>query len=340
MGQWSKTFDRARTDIPRREDDLTKQIEGFFNSQKEDISYSIVDTRKGIVDVDGSLHLDQNDLDENGELWFRIGRLTGNLYFHGKHFKPTVIPAELGGEVIFVQEETDSRGQKGNNKEEDDDLNMGLLTKKEVSKEDIVSSIKSAVAGMFSSKYRQDIDIQEIIDAIKKDWEAQDKYNLKIDYPKTDSLNVYCNIYVHDDDFYVPEGEERKPLRFNAIQTAYYLMFILKKDGIVIDKLKKDDWELVKQIYTRLAHRVEKTYITDKDTGHEDEYTNGVMNQLFTLESLRSYLSEIRTIIQKRIPYKSIANKFAIEGYRGQPFGVAIATDEMRAEIREKFGLD
>ena len=64
------------------------------------------------------------------------------------------------------------------------------------------------------------------------------------------------------------------------------------------------------------------------------------MNQLFTLESLRSYLSEIRTIIQKRIPYKSIANKFAIEGYRGQPFGVARATDEMRAEIKEKFGLD
>ena len=150
MGLWSNTFDRARMVKPRKEDDLTKLIEEFFSHQKEVSSFVIVDNKEWVVDVEGSVHLDQNDL-YDGELWFTIGKLSGNLYFKGQHFKPSVIPTELGGEVIILRDEEElakSKGQKGNSDEEDEDLNMGLLPKRELTQPEILSNLKFSIAAV------------------------------------------------------------------------------------------------------------------------------------------------------------------------------------------------
>lgn len=341
MGFLSKTLGRSKTDLIRKEDDMAKYIGDFLSNQNLVSSYEITDNKNWVVNVEGHLHLDQSDLDKNGELFFKIGRLTGNLYFHGTHLKQSVIPSELKGQIIFVQDEEElakNRTQKGNS-DEDEDLGMGLITTREMTKTEILSNLRTAIADALSSQYNDDVDIQEILDAVKKEWEDKDKYQLRIEFPQRNKAYIQCDIYVHDDDYNVPE-DKRKPLKFNAIQTAYYLMFVLKKDGLIVDDVTKADWELVKNIYSKLSKRVEKTYITDKKTGKEIEYTQGVRKNLFTISSIRSYMSEIRDIIHDRISYRSIANEFAIEGYKGKPFGVARATDEMRAEIRKTFGLD
>lgn len=343
MGFLSKTLGRSIEGQIRKEDDKSKYIGEFLSNQNQVVSYEIADDKNWVVNLEGNLHLDQSDLDKNGELFFKIGRLTGNLYFHGTHLHPSVIPSELKGQIIFVQDEEElakNRSQMGNS-DEDDQLGMGMLTNKELTKPEILSNLKSSIADTLYSKYKDEIDIEEIIDAVKKQWEERDKFQLRIVFPeRKDKAYIKCEIYVNDDDYNVPKGEQRKPLRFNAIQTAYYLMFVLKKDGLIVDDVKQEDWELVKNIYSKLTKRVEKTYITDKETGKEKEYTKGVKKKLFTIPSIRSYMSEIRDIIHERISYSSIANEFAIEGYKGKPFGVARATDEMRAEIREMFGLD
>ena len=344
MVLWSKGVDRSKTGEIHKEDDLKNMIDEFFSNQEEKVPYEIVDDQNWIVDIDGNLHLNQSDLDE-GKLFFKIGKLSGNLYFHGKHMSPSVIPDQMDGDIIFVPEEEElarTRVQKGNN--EDDELDMGLLTNKKTPKKDIVSNLKSAFAETLSSEYQDQIDILEILDEVKKDWEAQNKYNLIIDFPENKSVygnrfEIQCDIYVHEDDFNVPK-EKRKPLQLNAIQKAYYLMFILKKDGLILDDIKMDDCQLAKKIYTQLPKRVEKTHTKDKKTGKETEYNQGISKDNFQVSSIRGYVSEIRTAIHKRIPYINIANDFAIEGYKGQPFGVARATDEMRVQIREKFGLD
>lgn len=74
---------------------------------------------------------------------------------------PSVIPVEMDGEIIFVPDEGESAngtGQKGNN-EEKDDLNMGLLTNKELTKPEILSNLKSSIADTLYSKYKDEVDI-------------------------------------------------------------------------------------------------------------------------------------------------------------------------------------
>ena len=176
MGFWTKGVKRSETGDGRKENILTSQIEEFFNNREESVSYEIVDDKNWIVDVNGNLHLYQSDLDE-GKLFFKIGKLVGNLYFHGKYMSPSVIPVEMDGEIIFVPDEGGSAngtGKKGNSEEEDEDLNMGLLTNKELTKPEILSNLKSSIADTLYSKYKDEVDIQEVLDEVKKQWEERD----------------------------------------------------------------------------------------------------------------------------------------------------------------------
>lgn len=328
-------------DVEKLRHSQIEKVKEFLDNQKEVISYEILPdewNKKIRVDIEGSIHINQSDLCE-GILFFKIRRLTGNFYFHGRNISRTSIPNIIKGNIIFEGDYQDNHNKsEGIGNDEETGLDgLQALTTKTPTKQDVVKRIKAAIAD--SIDYNHDIDVQEILDAVKKEWDEKSKFQLRIEFPKrktkdynSDKAYIQCDIYVHEDD--------NEPIKFNAIQKAYYLMFILKKDGLIVDDVTKADWTLVKKIYTQLANRVEKTYITDKETGKETEYKQGVSKNLFTISSIRSYLSEIRDIIHGRISYKSIANEFAIEGYRGKPFGVARATDEMRAEIREKFGLD
>lgn len=328
MGLWSNTFDRARTVKPRKEDDLTKLIEEFFSHQKEVSSFVIVDNKDWVVDVEGSVHLDQNDL-YDGELWFSIGKLSGNLYFNGQHFKPSVIPKELGGEVIIQRDEEElakSKGQKGNS-EDDDQLRMGVITHK--SREQVVKQLETALTESLANGY--DIDVQEILTRLSEDWKNKDKYQLRvvikdIEYGrgsyKRKSDKLECEFYI---------SPSEKPLKLSAIEKATYLLFILHEKGISPSDIKTNHIRVWKKIYSKLAHSAQ-----DNDNGllsekFMDNYKPTTMN---------SYRSNIRKEIHKRISNSKIVDEFAIEGEEGTPFKVQRATDEMRAEIREKFGLD
>lgn len=324
MGFLSKTLKRAESGEPRVEDNLTTEIAVFMKNHNVN-SYKITNNKEWIVDIDGSLHIEQSDLDKNGELFFKIGRLTGNLYFHGKYFKPTVIPAELGGDVIFVQEETDSRSQKGNNKEEDDNLDMGLLTTK--SRAQVVKQLETALTESLANGY--DIDVQEILSRLSEDWKNRDKYMLRIEFPEKDKSRGAYNPSEYDKFkcvFYVsPDG---KPLDLSAIETAVYILYILHPEGLPL-MLGKGEVRLLKKIYKKLIDAV------------PDE-VNGLlgMDDFIKDTTINRYRHDLRKEIQKHISNSKIVDEFAIEGYRDEPFKVQKATDEMRAEIREKFGLD
>ena len=101
---WKSGINRAKNGVIRPEDDQTNQIKEFFEGQEQVEKYDIVDVKNWVVDVEGSILLFESDL-ADGELFFKIGKLTGNLYCHCRHFKPSVVPTELGGEIIFVLDE-------------------------------------------------------------------------------------------------------------------------------------------------------------------------------------------------------------------------------------------
>ena len=76
MGIWGSTLKRSNTGELRREDDMTYVIKEFLNNQQNVSSYEIhIPGSPGedwIVDVDGSLRIDDSDLP------FKIGKLTGD----------------------------------------------------------------------------------------------------------------------------------------------------------------------------------------------------------------------------------------------------------------------
>ena len=322
MGLWKKGFDRSRTGENRREEVLTPQIEEFFNNREKQVSYEIVDDKNWIVDVNGNFHLYQSDLDE-GKLFFKIGKLAGNLYFHGKHLSPSVIPIEMDGEIVFVPDEGElvrNKGQKETN-EDEDNLNLGLLSTK--SREQVVKQLETALTESLANGY--DIDVQEILSRLSEEWANRSNYELRvviseIKHGTSTSDKLECDFYV------TPDG---KPLKLSAIEKATYLLFILHKEGLDIN-LKPRQIALWKRIYNKIA-------------GSVQDMENGIMNmkaENYKDTTLNGYRSHIRKEIQKQISNGKIVDEFAIEGYKDEPFKVLKSTDEMRAEIREKFGLD
>ena len=315
----------------RLEDDRTYPIKEFFEDQKQVEHYEIKDKEYWVVDVEGSIHLCESDLTD-GELFFKIGKLTGDLYCHCRHFKPSVVPAELGGEIIFVLDEEELAKYRtntaGSTKEDAPFGGMELLTNKQPSKSDIIKRLKTAIADSIDCGY-DDIDLNDLRTQIEQERTNIDKYKLRITLDKRLSGNIECRIYMSDND----EDE----LKLNAIQKTIYLMFIIHENGIIVDDIRPDVWEMAKKIYDKMCGRVEKVF-EGKDS--ERLYTKGISKELFRISTIRVYISEIREVIKKKTPFKSVIDSFAIEGYKNAPFKVEKATDELREQIREAFDLD
>lgn len=334
MGFINKTLKRTRNGEIRLEEDRKGIIGDFFSNQDDTKSHHIVDEENWIVDIDGDVHVYAEDL-VDGELPFKIGKLSGNLYTHVRNFKPGLIPFDMDGEIIFVEDEETkgSQGNGGDGEDNDSHQQMELLTAKKPTASDVRTRLRAAIAD--SIAYGHGIDIMGLLDDVKKEMDSLDQFRLRIDFPDEDKKFIHCNIFVRDCD-----TEEEDALQFNAIQKSFYLLYILHKDGLSFDDIKKSHWELVKKIYSQLAGKVEKTYITDKETQEEVDYNDGVLKKLFSISTMRGYLTEIRAVIQQKISFKGVVDEFAIEGYKGKAFKVQRATDEMRNLIREKFGLN
>ena len=75
------------------------RIEDWCKAHPE-VIITFTDNRRTTAEVEGTLELRPSDL-KNGELPFKIERLSGDLILYCRRFKPSVIPAQLGGDIIF-----------------------------------------------------------------------------------------------------------------------------------------------------------------------------------------------------------------------------------------------
>lgn len=320
MGIISKSLNRSKTGDVRKEDDRTNMIKDFFADQKEVVRYEIADSKEWLVNVEGAIHLHDDDLD-NGVLFFKIGKLTGNLYCHCKHIKQSVVPVELGGEIVFVPDEEELwENRSSQTADEDGFRGMEMLSTKPS-----VSKMRKRLANVLSDyvEYEFDIDLDEIIRELESEKADRESYQLEMEIKpnkKGRGLNV---------NFFVATKGDRIQLKLSAIEKTFYMMFILKKDGIIIeDIIPKLFLKDARAIYSQLGDRA------------QDDH-NGLMadDYVFSTDTLRTYFTEIRNALKEVIKNKHTIEQFAIEGYSGKEFKVEKATDEIRDHIRNEFGV-
>ena len=334
MGFWKSGIGRSTTGEIRTEDDRTNQIKEFFESQEQVEKHKIVDIKNWVVDVEGSILLFESDL-ADGELFFKIGKLTGNLYCHCRHFKPSVIPTELGGEIIFVLDEEElakyRTNSSGNANDNDPFGGMELLTAKKPSKSKVEAKLRAALSDCVNYDY--DFDIDKIKKELEGEWGNRDEYQLALEIvdneDKINHKHKYKNLDDNDKslvcEFYVVDANGKTKLNLSAIEKALYILYILHKEGIEINMNARhvDEW---KKIYSQIAGRVQ-------------DDVNGIMGDNFSITTINGYRSNIRTALKAKFSNEKVIDLFAIEGYKEQPCYVQKATDELREQIRQAFGL-
>lgn len=223
MGLWKKGFERNNNGSVRLEDDRADLIDEFFASQGQVISYEIVDKTNWVVNVDGSIHLYDDDLDD-GVLFFKIGKLTGSLYCHCRYVSPSVIPVDMEGEIVFVPDEEINRTIHMSDSVDELPLDMGMITA-EPKEYKVRQSIQSALSHLIENSY--DIDIESIISKIKDEKENVDKYQLKM-IAEPAKRGYVCN-------FYITRNGEDSLIDMTSIQKTVYMLFIIKEDGYIVD---------------------------------------------------------------------------------------------------------
>lgn len=322
MTLWSKNIKRSKEGSVRIEDDRTKIIEDFLSLQESIIRYEIVDKQNWVVNLEGSLHLYENDL-TNGELFFKIGSLTGNLYCHCKHLKQSVIPNELGGEIVFIPDEEEQWQYRH---VKDTDMGIGgmeCLTAAPT-KAQVVKKLEHVFTDYIAEGY--DIDFDEIIGRLKEEWDNKDRYELKV------CANRRSSGVLVDCDIYILGGKDDSPLKLQVIEKAMYLTFILHENGIKLEYTTPGFWEIARKIYSQLSG--EKA-VNEKSGIMSDEFLGS--ERMAT--TINGYRSKIRSEIRKRISNERIVDEFAVEGYKNEPVFVKQSTPEIRTHIREVFRL-
>lgn len=79
---------------------MSREMGYFLDIQSEVKSFTLRENDKNLVDIDGSVEILPSML-KHGELPFKIGKLTGDFIFYCKEFKQSVIPEQVGGNIIF-----------------------------------------------------------------------------------------------------------------------------------------------------------------------------------------------------------------------------------------------
>ena len=167
---------------------------------------------------------------------------------------------------------------------------------------------------------------QKVINSLKSTIDYKLALNIKT--IKEDSLS-FCTLC----DIYVAEGEDYK-LDLTAGEKAVYLTFMLYEDGIRIKETAESAFRSITQkIYNQLPddNKCEKTAGGILDTGD-------VIYEIYE-KTLRGDISNIRAEIDDKIANPLIAQDFAIEGFKNKEFGISNSTPELRAQIKQAFGL-
>lgn len=175
-----------------------------------------------------------------------------------------------------------------------------------------------------------ELDIDRIKGKVANDLKKSVDYKLIIKKQRNNLRNrtIEYNTY----DIYVAEGEEYK-LDLTGIHKAVYLAYLLYKDGLRVEDTFGEFREITKKIYGHLpfADKNEKLTggIRDAEGTTFDAYT----------KTLRGYFTNIRDAISDKVSDPLVAQDFAIEGFKGAPFGIAKTTPEIIAQIKEDFWL-
>lgn len=320
MGLWKSGIERSRTGQLRKEEDLTSLIGAFFEGQHYVESYKISQSNdnKWVVNVKGSIHLHDTDLDD-GNLFFTIGSLTGDLVCYCSHLKPSVIPSDLGGEIVFMKEEE----QTGEQEEQDEAGLMGQHYLSTAAPSPITVRKKAAQVISDIVNHKLDIDFEDLIRQIKEEQEKRDKYKLVVKLEQKEGRSVYhCDIYLSD-----CEGEQ--PLDLTAMQKAVYLAAVCQDDGVTLEDIESGFLTDVEDIYDQLPEKV---------IGETSFFTNNDPKKLTI--TLNAYRSKIRDSIKERVLNNEIIDDFSIEGYKGEKVRVRKSTPEVRELIRRTFGLE
>ena len=175
-----------------------------------------------------------------------------------------------------------------------------------------------------------ELDIDRIKEKVANDLKKSVDYKLIIKKQRNNLRNrtIEYNTY----DIYVAEGEEYK-LDLTGIHKAVYLAYLLYKDGLRVEDTFGEFREITKKIYGHLpfADKNEKLTggIRDAEGTTFDAYT----------KTLRGYFTNIRDAISDKVSDPLVAQDFAIEGFKGAPFGIGKTTPEIIAQIKEDFWL-
>ena len=175
-----------------------------------------------------------------------------------------------------------------------------------------------------------ELDIDRIKEKVANDLKKTVDYKLIIKKQRNYLRNrtIEYNTY----DIYVAEGEEYK-LDLTGIHKAVYLTYLLYKDGLRVEDTYGEFREITQKIYGSLpfADKNEKEAggVRDDDGTTYDSY----------IKTLRGYFTNIRDAVADKVADPLVAQDFAIEGFKGAPFGIAKTTPEIITQIKEDFWL-
>ena len=175
-----------------------------------------------------------------------------------------------------------------------------------------------------------ELDIDRIKEKVANDLKKSVDYKLIIKKQRNYLRNrtIEYNTY----DIYVAEGEEYK-LDLTGILKAVYLTYLLYKDGLRVEDTYGEFREITQKIYGSLpfADKNEKEAggVRDDEGTTYDSY----------IKTLRGYFTNIRDAVADKVADPLVAQDFAIEGFKGAPFGIAKTTPEIIAQIKEDFWL-
>ena len=175
-----------------------------------------------------------------------------------------------------------------------------------------------------------ELDIDRIKEKVANDLKKSVDYKLIIKKQRNYLRNrtIEYNTY----DIYVAEGEEYK-LDLTGILKAVYLTYLLYKDGLRVEDTYGEFREITQKIYGSLpfADKNEKEAggVRDDDGTTYDSY----------IKTLRGYFTNIRDAVADKVADPLVAQDFAIEGFKGAPFGIAKTTPEIITQIKEDFWL-
>lgn len=175
-----------------------------------------------------------------------------------------------------------------------------------------------------------DLDIDRIKEKVANDLKKTVDYKLII--KRVQNNMVKRGIEFKTYDIYVADGEEYK-LDLTGIHKAVYLAYLLYKDGLRVEDTFGEFREITKKIYGHLPFADKNEKLTG---GIRD--TEGTTFDAYT-KTLRGYFTNIRDAISDKVADPLVAQDFAIEGFKGAPFGIAKTTPEIIAQIKEDFML-